>query len=162
MAIEALQFVFSAAEQMEKQPDCRARLVRPSMFAVHVVGKKHRLDGFRFVVVIEKLTQTSGQKRNQLGNFSVGDISETPSDAEQITPPSNALRINLGRRLEKERLEISCQLLQLIVDANKGVGIVGRVLAKLGNRAIAPRPPWNDSAVGKCDLNGRVAWHHAQ
>jgi len=62
MPVEALQFVLSAAQQMKKQSDGRARLIRSAMFSVDVVRQEHGLDLFRFVILIEEFAQASRKK----------------------------------------------------------------------------------------------------
>ncbi len=113
--IEALQLVFAAAQQMKQQSNRCSRLIRPAMLAVDIVGQKHRLHFLRFVIVIEKFSQASGKKRNQLRNLSTRNSAKPFASAKQIAPAPQGRRINLRRRLHKKRLQIPRQLFQLIV-----------------------------------------------
>ena len=69
---------------MKQQADGRARLIRSAMLAIDVVGKKHGLDLFGLVIVIEKFAQASGEKGNQLRNFIAGNAAEFLPDAKQV------------------------------------------------------------------------------
>src|SRR5271169_3231312 len=117
--------MLTAAQQMKEQADCRPRLVRAAMLAIDVVGEKHGLHLFRFVMVVEKLAQAAGEERDQLRNFVARDSPKPPACAEQIHPSTKAGGIDFRRRLEKKWLQIAGQPLQLIVDADEGLRIFG-------------------------------------
>src|SRR5437588_4125703 len=125
---------------MKKQPARTSRLVWPTMLAIHIVGEEHRLDRARLVVAIEKLAQASRQKRHQLGNFAVRNVPEPRSHPEKFAKAQDAVRADLGRRLEKKRLQVARELLELIIDLHKPLRIFGRVLPEFRDRAIAVSP----------------------
>ena len=139
VAIEALQFMLTAAQQMKQQPDRSARLIRPAMLAINVVGQKHGLHLLGFVIVVEKLAQAAGEKRNQLRDFCAGNSAKTLAHAKQIGPSAQACGIDLRRRLQKEGLQIARQLLQLVVHLGKALRVLD------GNACGTPPAP----AVGR-------------
>ena len=126
VTVESLQFVLSATEQMKEKSDRRARLIRPAMLTVDVVGEEHGLDLLGLVISIEKLAEAARQKRNKLRDFLARDRPETFAHAEQIRPAMHAGGVEFRRRLEKEWLKVPSQFLQLIIDADKSLGVVGR------------------------------------
>ena len=162
MPVEALQFMFSPAQQVKKQTDRSARLKRPAMLAVDVVGEKQGLDFIGFIMAIQKVAQTPGQERNELRNFQVGDRPESFGNPKKVRPPLQAVRIDFWRRLQKERLQVMSQLLQLIVHAHKSLSVFERYLAKFAGSTIPVRPPRHDLSIGERDLNCGIARHHAQ
>src|SRR5579863_7104863 len=131
MTVKALQFVLAAAQQMKQQSDCGPRLVRPAMLAVHVVRQENRLHFFGFIVVIEKLSQAAGEKRNELRDFCARNSPKPFAHPEQVTPPCHRCSVKFWRWLHKKRLQIACQLLQLIVDLNEAYGVFDRNLSEL-------------------------------
>src|ERR1700746_1991585 len=104
---------------MKKQPDRTPRLVWHTMLAIHIVGDEHSLDRFRIVVAIKKLAQAPREKRHQLENLAVRDIPEPRSHAEKLAKAQHALRADLGRRFQKEWLQIARELFDLIIDLHK-------------------------------------------
>ncbi len=160
--IKPLQLVLPAAQQMKQQSDRRSRLVRPAMLAVNVVRQEHRFHLFGFVIVIEKLSQTPGKKRNQLRNLRARNPAKAFAHAKQVAPAAHRRRINLRRRLHKKRLQITRQLLQLIVDLDKPRRILRGYLSKLRFRPFTIHPPRNHLSIGEGNLNCRIARNHAQ
>src|SRR6476661_2892917 len=100
---------------MKQQADGSARLIRASMFAIHVVGKKHGLDLFGLVIVIEKFTETSGEKGNELRDFLAGDAAEFSSHPKQVRPAAHTAGVDFRRRFHEERLQVARQFLELVV-----------------------------------------------
>src|ERR1700680_5173417 len=113
-------------------------------------------------MAIQKVTQTPGQEGDELRDFRLGDRPESSCDPEHIRPTLQAVRIDFRRWLQKERLEVTSQFLQLIVDAHKGVGILERYLAKLGGSTIPVRPPLHYFPIGEMYLNRGIARYHAK
>ena len=107
MAIEALQFVLTAAEEVEQQPESAAGLVRAAVFAIDIVGKKQCFYLFGFVVTVEEVTEAAGQERDQLRDLSGGDATKAFANAEQVGPSVERFCAQLGRRLKKKWLQIA-------------------------------------------------------
>src|ERR1700733_8232203 len=126
------------------------------MLSVDVVRKEHRLHLFGFIVLVEKFTEAAGQKRNKLRDFGAGDAPKPFAGAKQIAPSFQARRVDLRRRFHKERLQVSRQLLQLIVDLHESRCIFGGYLGELLPRPFTIGPPRNDVAVGKGKLKSRI------
>ena len=84
------------------------------------------------------------------------------AQAKQVRPAAEARGIDFGRRLQEERLQITSQLLQLIVHADEGFGVFSGELAKLRFGALAIHPPGNNLSVGKRNLDRGIAGNHAQ
>src|SRR5579872_4494740 len=87
---------------------------------------------------------------------------KTFSETKQIRPTSETARIDLGWRLEEKWLQIARQFLEAIVHPDESLGVFDRELGESRFRALALGPPRDDLAVGKRNLNRRVAWNHAQ
>src|SRR4051794_38489187 len=108
---------------MEKKSDRSARLIRSAMFAVNIVRQKHSLDFLGLIILIEKLPEAAGQKRNQLGDLGVRDAAKPLSHAEQVAPTFHTGGVDFRRRFQKKRLQIPSQLFQLIVNLNEPFGV---------------------------------------
>src|SRR6266478_6184645 len=80
-------------------------------------------------MAIQKVTQTPGQEGDELRNLQLGDCPESSGNPEHIRPTLQAMGIDFRRWLQKERLQVTSQFLQLIVDAHKSLGIFERYLA---------------------------------
>src|SRR6266550_120807 len=111
---------------------------------------------------IEKLTQAAGKERNKFSDFSLRYAAETLADSKEVLPSRNAPCINLRRRFQEEGLKIACESLQLIIDPDEGLRILGGMFAKFGHCPISFCPPGHNASFGKRDLNCRIARHHAQ
>jgi len=74
----------------------------------------------------------------------------------------HAAGIDLRRRLEKKRLQVASQLLQLIVDPHERVGVLRGNLAKFSHGAIALSPLRDHLPIGERHLNRGIARHHAK
>ncbi len=69
VTVETLDFAVAAAEQMKQQAEGGAWVVGAAMFSVNIVGEKHRLHFFGFVIAIEKIAEAAGQERDELGHL---------------------------------------------------------------------------------------------
>jgi hypothetical protein len=154
--------MLAAAQQMKQQANRCSRLVRAAMLAVNVVRQEHRLHLFRFIVVIEKLAEASGEKGNQLRNLRAGDPAEAFPCAKQIAPAVDRRSIDLRRRLHKKRLQIAREFFKLVIDLDKSLCVLRRDLAELCLRTLAVSPPWHHVPIREGNLNRRIAWDHAQ
>ena len=162
MSVKALQFVLSAAEQMKEQSDGCPRLVRSAMLAVDVVGQKHRLHFLGLIVMIEKLAQAAGEERYKLRDFSTGNATKSFPHPEQVSPALHGGGVDFRRRLHEERLQITCQLFQLIIDLHKPCCIFCGNLRKFFSRSLAIHPPRHHMPVREGNLDRRIAGNHAQ
>src|SRR4029077_7525961 len=100
------------------------------MLAIHIIGKEQGFHLLGLVIMIEKFAETTGQKRNQLRDFSLGNSVEALANTENIGPPAQRGGVNLRRWLQEEGLQISCQLFQLIIDLHKPLGVLCGNLAE--------------------------------
>ena len=78
---------------------------------------------------------------------------------EEAPKPSG---MQIRRRLQKEWLQITGQSFEFIIYANKGLRILRRKTTQFGDSSIAIGPPWEHMAVGKGNLQSRIAWNHAK
>src|SRR5262249_28927211 len=145
---------------MEQEADRCAGLIRATMLAIDVISQKHRLDGFGFIVAVEKFPQAAGQKRYKLGDFIARYPTKALSQAKQLAPTRHRRSVDLGWRLEKKRLKITRQSFKLVIESDESVGVLRREFPKLGNRSFSFRPPGNYSTIRKGNLNCWIARHH--
>ena len=82
MAIEALQFVLTAAEEVEQQAQRSSRLVGSAVLTVDIVREKHCLDLFGFVVSVEKFAQAPCQEGYELTDLVRSDAAKSAPDAK--------------------------------------------------------------------------------
>src|SRR4029077_16636424 len=108
---------------MKQESDRSALLEWPAMLAINIVRQKKSFDLVGLVVAIKKVAQASRQEGYELRDFNVGDRAESPGYTEYIRQAMHAAGIDLRRRLEKKRLQVASQLLQLIVDPHEGIGV---------------------------------------
>ena len=69
VAVESLDLVLAAGEQVEEQPERGSRVVRSAVLPVDVVGEEQGLDLLRLVVPVEELAEAAGQERHHVGNL---------------------------------------------------------------------------------------------
>ena len=162
MPVEPLNFSVAATQQMEQQSQRGAGVVRTAMLAVNIVRQKHRLHFFRFIMAIEKIAEASGEERDKLGGFIALHSAESFSHAQEFEPAPDAADRGIGRRLQKERLKITRQFLQLIVHAQEGVRVARRKLAEFGDGALAISPPRHHLPIRKRHQQAGIARNHFQ
>jgi hypothetical protein len=162
VAVEALLLVLAAGEQVEEQAERRPRLPGTAVLAVDAVGEHERLHLLGFVVAVEEVAKAARQERGHLGDLIAGDAAEALSDAKRLHDAGKPCGVDVGRRLEKEGLEIARELLQAGVDPREGRCVPRRQALQLRDRRAHVRPPREDVAVGKRHLERGIAGHHAQ
>src|SRR5271154_886931 len=121
---------------MKKKTERRSRIVGSAMLPVHIICEKHRLDFFGFIMAIEEIAEAAGKERNELPNFLSRHPAKTVPDAQKFPPTLRTAKRRIGRRLEKERLQIAREFFQLIVHAHKGFSVAWRNLPKLGDSVL--------------------------
>ena len=159
---ESLYLVLAPGEQVEEQPEGGARVVRPAVLAVDVVGKDQGLDLLRFVVAVEEVTEAAGQERDHLGNLKAADAPEAARGPEQLAQAFDAAGPGIRGGLQEERLQVAGQAFQLGVDAYPRLRVLRGDPFDLRHHALALGPPGHDGPVQERHLEIGVAGHHAQ
>src|SRR5271156_5106526 len=147
---------------MEQQSKRGASVVRTAVLAVNIVRQKHRLQFFGFIMAVEKIAKATGEKRNELRGFFALHAAKSFSYAQQFEPASRAALRGVGRRLQKKRLKIARQLLQLVVNTDEGLRVARRKLSEFGNSTLTISPPRKHLPIWKWHQQTRIARHHFQ
>src|SRR5580700_10143201 len=103
--------MLAAAQQMEQQSDCRAWLIGTAVFTVNVVGEEQCLDRLALIMPVKKFPKASRHEGNKLCDLLTGNAAEPLAHTKKIVPPGETPRVDLRRRLQKERLQVARQLL---------------------------------------------------
>ena len=162
VAVEALDLVLAAGQQMEEQAQGGSGRIGSAVLAVDVVREEERLDLLGLVVAVEEIAEAAGQERDHAPGLGRRDAAEAAADAQRLEKPRPAPRSDVRRRLEEEGLEVAGEALELVVHPHERLRVRGRELFELRDGALALRPPRNGGAVRKRDQQRRIAGHHAQ
>ena len=162
VAVETLDLVLAAGQQMEEKAQGRSGRIGSAVFAVDVVREKECLDLLGLVVAVEEVAERAGQERDHAPGLGGRDAAEAAADAQRFEKPRPSPRSDVRGRLEKEGLEVAREALELVVDPHERLRVRGRELFELGDGALPLRPPRNGGAVRKRDQERRIAGHHLQ
>ena len=146
VAVEALELVLAARQEVEEQAERRAGRVGSAVLAVDVVGEEERLDLLGLVVAVEEVSEAAGQERDHAADLAARDRRETPADPQRLEEAREAPRVHVRRRLEKEGLEVAREPLQLVVDADERAR-VARPRASSSSRTVRSRSDHQGTTV---------------
>src|SRR5215469_17417062 len=104
---------------MKQQPDRCPRLVWPAMFAVYIVGQEHSFHFLGLIILIQELSETAGEKRNELRDLVLRYAAKTLAHAKQVYPTLAAAGVNFRRRFDEKRLQVARQHFQLLINLDK-------------------------------------------
>ena len=147
---------------MEQQAQGRARLVGTAVLPVDVVGEHQRLHLLRLVVPIEEVAQAAGQEGDHLRDLVARDAPEARAHTKGLEESRKARGVDVGRRLQEERLEVAGELLEALIDPRESLCVARALARQLRERALPVRPPGHDVAVGERYLQRGIAGHHAE
>ncbi len=125
VAVEALELVLAAREEMEQEADRRARRVRAAVLAVDVVREKERLDLLALVVAVEEVAEAPRQERDHAADLVPRDPAKAFADAEPLQDSGEPPGMHVRGRLQKEGLQIAGQSLELVVDPLERPSVLG-------------------------------------
>src|ERR1700690_4573469 len=96
VSVKSLGVALAATQQMKKKSERGTGIVRAAMFAVHIVGEKHRLDFFGFVMAIEKIAEAAGEKGYELADLGAGHSPKAIPNAQKFEPAFDAVKGGIG------------------------------------------------------------------
>ena len=147
---------------MEEQPHRGPGLIGSAVLAIEAVRQDQALQLVRLKSLIEKVAECSGQEAHESCNLFALYAAKLFVQSPRLRKFFRALRVQVGRGFEKERLQISGELLELIFSIKEGVDVVRCNARQFGAHFIFIRPPADHIAVIECGLHARVASDHLE
>ena len=132
------------------------------MLAVQAVGEHQPSQLVRAEASLDEIRHRAGQETGQAVDVGGGRTAQPQTDARQLAQTTQATARKIRRWLEKERLQVRGEAMQLVVCREETLDVLGRVPLELRAHARAVVPPAHDGAVLECGLHARLAREHAQ
>ena len=162
MTLPGLLFGIAATQQVKQQAHRGSRLIRTTVFSVKAVRQYQALQFIRLKTLLEKITERAREEPQQSTDFVTLDATEAPVHSPRLRYFRHALCIQVRRRLQEERLQVSCKLLEFFLGLEKGFDVVWCDARQFSAHLVFVRPPANDIAVIKRGLYSRVTRNHLQ
>ena len=125
VAVEALDLVLAAGEQVEQKAERGAGLVGAAVLSVEAVGQHERLDLLGLVVAVEEVPEASRQEGDHPGDLGARDRAHAPADPPELAQAREAARFEVRRRLEEERLKVAGEAFELLVHPHERLRVGG-------------------------------------
>ncbi len=139
-----------------QQDVSRARRSRAAIGSDDPVGRQRDLDFFALKPIVQEIRGALRENLNQPDDLGARKAAQLPHQLQIVDKVGDALRREIGRRCQQQRLRHHAQLFKMGFVAWKCLGVMLREFSDLGQSLGTILPHEKVTAVGERGEKGRV------
>jgi hypothetical protein len=152
----------TAAEQVEQEPEKRARVIGAAVLAVKAVCEDERLQVRRIERAVEELAETARREGDEVRDLSAAQAAESQRELQHLAKSREAVLSKVRRRLHEQRLEVACEPGKPAFHRDESLAVRRREFLQQLAHARVIAPPGQHHAVRHHGLHRRLGRDHAK